>query len=63
VRTRRPFPPVAELEAVEHRLLGTIRDGLSDTPPPPAAPPASTPGPTGNGYPDHEGLPERQPFG
>ena len=29
---------IAELEAVEHRLLATIRDGLSTTPtPPPAA--------------------------
>ncbi len=43
---------VAELEAVERRLLGTIRDGLADTPPPPAVPAA-------NGYPD----PDRQPFG
>jgi hypothetical protein len=43
---------IAELEAVEHRLLGTIRDGLSDTPPPPASPAA-------NGYPE----PDRQPFG
>jgi hypothetical protein len=43
---------IAELEAVERRLLGTIRDGLSDTPSPPAAPAA-------NGYPE----PERQPFG
>ncbi|MFF0266736.1 MFS transporter [Kribbella sp. NPDC004536] len=33
IRTR-----IAELEAVEHRLLGTIRDNLSDTPRPPAAP-------------------------
>jgi EmrB/QacA subfamily drug resistance transporter len=43
IRTR-----VAELEAVEHRLLGTIRDGLSETPRPPAPPthPSSPPAPT-----------------
>src|SRR4051812_6421799 len=29
---------IADLEAVEHRLLGTIRDGLADTPSPPAEP-------------------------
>ncbi|MGW6278827.1 MFS transporter [Kribbella sp. NPDC055071] len=54
---------IAELEAVEHRLLGTIRDGLSDTPPPPAAPPESVPHTTsnGNGYP--EDLHNRQAFG
>jgi cell division septum initiation protein DivIVA len=28
---------IAELEAVEERLLGAVRDGLSDTPTPPAA--------------------------
>ncbi|GAA1572409.1 MULTISPECIES: MDR family MFS transporter [Kribbella] len=33
---------VAELEAVERRLLGTIRDNLSDTPAPPAAPAPQT---------------------
>lgn len=43
---------IAELEAVEQRLLATIRDNLSDTPPPPAAHAA-------NGYPE----PHRQPFG
>ncbi|MFG1627587.1 MFS transporter [Kribbella sp. NPDC049227] len=48
---------IAELEAVEQRLLGTIRDGLSNTPPPPP-----TPGPTGNGYPS-EDIQERQAFG
>jgi len=47
---------VAELEAVEQRLLGTIRDGLSTTPPPPA------PIPTGNGCPGDEGE-QRQAFG
>jgi hypothetical protein len=36
---------IAELEAVEQRLLGTIRDGLSDTPAPPAAPPTAIPTP------------------
>jgi len=60
---------IAELEAVEHRLLGTIRDNLSSTPHPPAAPPgreaahqtfppAHAPG---NGYP--EDAQHRQPFG
>ncbi|TCC54024.1 MFS transporter [Kribbella capetownensis] len=48
---------IAELEAVEQRLLGTIRDGLSSTPPPPP-----TPGPTGNGYPEEE-VQQRQAFG
>ncbi|TCO47483.1 EmrB/QacA subfamily drug resistance transporter [Kribbella antiqua] len=52
---------IAELEAVEHRLLGTIRDGLSNTLAPPAAPPQSVPRPTGNGYPDE--AHERQAFG
>ena len=33
IRTR-----IAELESVEHRLLTTVRDNLSNTPPPPAAP-------------------------
>ncbi|MBP2354511.1 EmrB/QacA subfamily drug resistance transporter [Kribbella aluminosa] len=65
IRTR-----IAELEAVEHRLLTTIRDGLSETPRPPAAP-TRTPDPTpanptlapaqGNGYPDE--AQHRQPFG
>ena len=60
---------IAELEAVEQRLLGTIRDNLSSTPHPPAAPPgreaahqtfppAHAPG---NGYP--EDAQHRQPFG
>jgi DNA repair exonuclease SbcCD ATPase subunit len=48
---------IAELEAVEQRLLGTIRDGLSNTPPP-----LPTPRPTGNGYPS-EDVQERQAFG
>ncbi|MEV0803621.1 MFS transporter [Kribbella sp. NPDC050281] len=48
---------IAELEAVEQRLLGTVRDGLSYTPPPPP-----TPGSTGNGYPS-EDVRERQAFG
>ncbi|WP_406048850.1 MFS transporter [Kribbella sp. NBC_00889] len=48
---------IAELEAVEQRLLGTIRDGLSNTPPLPPAP-----HPTGNGYPS-EDVRERQAFG
>ncbi|HEY3558208.1 MAG TPA: MFS transporter [Kribbella sp.] len=39
IRTR-----ITELEAVEHRLLGTIRNTLSETPHPPA-PPAPTPTP------------------
>jgi MFS family permease len=55
---------IAELEAVEERLLGTIRDGLSDTPHPPAAPPPAITNPQRgeNGYPrDYE--PERQAFG
>ncbi|WP_238164336.1 MFS transporter [Kribbella pittospori] len=34
---------IAELEAVEQRLLGTIRDGLSNTPPPPPTPGPTTP--------------------
>ncbi|MGY4772696.1 MFS transporter [Kribbella sp. CWNU-51] len=34
---------IAELEAVEHRLLATIRDGLSTTPTPPAPPNRSHP--------------------
>ncbi|MEV6411531.1 MFS transporter [Kribbella sp. NPDC051718] len=38
---------IAELEAVEHRLLGTIRDGLSNTPTPPAAPPPAITNPHG----------------
>ena len=60
---------IAELEAVEQRLLGTIRDNLSSTPHPPAAPPGreaahQTFPPThapGNGYP--EDAQHRQPFG
>ncbi|MDX6248005.1 MAG: hypothetical protein QOF10_1365 [Kribbellaceae bacterium] len=32
---------IAELRAVEERLLGSVRDGLSDTPAPPAAPPSA----------------------
>ncbi|GAA3572878.1 MFS transporter [Kribbella ginsengisoli] len=38
---------IAELEAVEQRLLSTIRDGLSNTPTPPAAPPSSITNPHG----------------
>ncbi len=62
---------IAELEAVEERLLGAVRDGLSDTPAPPAAPPPAITNhhrpehhPNinhGNGYPVHEQ--ERQAFG
>ncbi|MEU4292977.1 MFS transporter [Kribbella sp. NPDC026596] len=48
---------IAELQAVEQRLLGTIRDGLSHTPPPPPSIPHTAP----NGYPDN--TPNRQPFG
>ncbi|MFF0338459.1 MFS transporter [Kribbella sp. NPDC004875] len=51
---------ITELQAVERRLLGTVRDGLSETPTPPASP--TTPTPTaGNGYP--EDATTRQPFG
>ncbi|RZU13858.1 EmrB/QacA subfamily drug resistance transporter [Kribbella rubisoli] len=66
---------IAELQLVEERLLGTVRDTLSTTPPP-AAPVSSAPPPfpsdgsapylphaTGNGYPDATASPERQPFG
>ncbi len=54
---------IAELEAVEQRLLGVVRDGLSETPAPPAAPPASINGHrTGNGYPSHYES-EQQAFG
>ncbi|WP_410789119.1 MFS transporter [Kribbella sp. C-35] len=72
IRTR-----ITELEAVEHRLLTTVRDNLSNTPPPPAAPSTHASGhqihpPThapstheaaasGNGYPDEHH--NRQPFG
>jgi hypothetical protein len=52
---------IAELEAVEERLLGRVRDGLSDTPHPPAAPPPAIQR-TENGYP-HEHEQERQAFG
>jgi hypothetical protein len=61
---------IAELEAVEERLLGVVRDGLSDTPAPPAAPPQAITNhhrpehanvEHGNGYPIHEQ--ERQAFG
>jgi len=60
---------IAELEAVEERLLGAVRDGLSDTPAPPAAPPqaisnshvANPNVEHGNGYPTDER--ERQAFG
>lgn len=38
IRTR-----ITELEAVEHRLLTAVRDNLSNTPPPPAAPPTHAP--------------------
>jgi EmrB/QacA subfamily drug resistance transporter len=66
---------IAELQLVEERLLGTVRDSLSATPRPPAAPPTtshptppadpslSTVHATGNGYPDPTASPERQPFG
>ncbi|NIK54761.1 MFS transporter [Kribbella shirazensis] len=50
IRTR-----ITELQAVEARLLTTIRDNLSEAPAPPAPP---TPG---NGYPEDQ--PHRQPFG
>ncbi|MFI5713064.1 MFS transporter [Kribbella sp. NPDC051620] len=68
---------IAELEAVEQRLLGTIRDGLSNTPPPPAAPPSAITNPhcagsdhavhpshdhATNGYPAQHDQ-ERQAFG
>ncbi|GAB2565478.1 MDR family MFS transporter [Kribbella endophytica] len=54
---------IAELEAVEQRLLGVVRDGLSETPAPPAAPPASVNGHrAGNGYPSHYES-EQQAFG
>jgi EmrB/QacA subfamily drug resistance transporter len=54
---------IAELEAVEQRLLGVVRDGLSETPAPPAAPPASINGHrTGNGYPGQYES-EQQAFG
>ncbi len=61
---------ISELRAVEQRLLGTIRDGLSDTPPPaappmpqpaPSAPPASISRPAPNGYPEE--AHHRQAFG
>ncbi|MGW7682167.1 MFS transporter [Kribbella sp. NPDC054772] len=56
---------ITELQAVERRLLGTVRDGLSETPRPPAAPttaPTTAQTPTaGNGYP--EDATTRQPFG
>ncbi|MFB6720076.1 MFS transporter [Kribbella sp. NPDC056345] len=58
IRTR-----IAELEAVEHRLLTQIQDGLSTTPTRAAAPHTVLPPThhhTGNGYPDVE---HRQPFG
>jgi EmrB/QacA subfamily drug resistance transporter len=54
---------IAELEAVEQRLLGAVRDGLSETPAPPAAPPPSVNGHrTGNGYPSHYES-EQEAFG
>ncbi len=71
IRTR-----ITELEAVEHRLLTTVRDNLSNTPPPPAPPtyssghqihpPTHAPATheaaaSGNGYPDEHH--NRQPFG
>jgi hypothetical protein len=57
---------VAELEAVEERLLGVVRDGLSDNSAPPhAITNPHRPNPNvehGNGYPTaHES--ERQAFG
>ncbi|MEV8376672.1 MFS transporter [Kribbella sp. NPDC056861] len=61
---------IAELEAVEHRLLGAIQDGLSNTPTPPAAitHPARDHEYATNGYPaDHTTpnghTPDRQAFG
>ncbi|WP_432886592.1 MFS transporter [Kribbella sp. CA-245084] len=64
---------IAELQLVEERLLGTVRDTLSTTPPPPASSPPSPfpsdgsspylPHATGNGYPDATATPDRQPFG
>jgi hypothetical protein len=54
---------IAELQAVEERLLGAVRDGLSDTPAPPAAPPPAITNPHRNGSVDparHGGAdPER----
>ncbi|WP_328525535.1 MDR family MFS transporter [Kribbella sp. NBC_00359] len=61
---------ISELQAVEQRLLGAIRDGLSDTPLPPAppmpqptpsVPPASISRPAPNGYPEE--AHHRQAFG
>ncbi|WP_432944757.1 MFS transporter [Kribbella sp. CA-253562] len=50
---------IAELKAVEQRLLGAVRDGLSETP----APPSSVNGHrTGNGYPSHYES-EQEAFG
>jgi EmrB/QacA subfamily drug resistance transporter len=45
---------IEELQAVEERLLGVVRDGLSDTPAPPAAPPPSITNPHRNGRVDAE---------
>jgi hypothetical protein len=55
---------IAELEAVEERLLGRVRDGLSDTPHPPAAPPPAITNShrEQNGYPTPY-EPDRQAFG
>ncbi|MEV5961898.1 MFS transporter [Kribbella sp. NPDC051952] len=56
---------ITELEAVEHRLLGTIRDNLSTTPPPPAphlnGHQEESHHANANGYP--ETSPHRQAFG
>ncbi|WP_405063877.1 MFS transporter [Kribbella sp. NBC_01505] len=49
IRTR-----IAELEAVETRLLSKIRDGLSNTPTPPPAPPASSTDPATPPHPNGE---------
>jgi hypothetical protein len=58
---------ITELEAVEQRLLGAIRGGLSETPQPPAGPPPAItnpnrPDPTENGYPAPYET-DRQAFG
>ncbi|MFF1817294.1 MFS transporter [Kribbella sp. NPDC058245] len=59
IRTR-----ITELEAVEHHLLTKIRDGLSNTPTPPASPPSITPtapAPAETVVPDGAGAPTPAP--